>query len=190
MNKNENKVAGFLDQPFIPLFFFAISLVMIILLNLERIPFSSKSLSNITGGLTILDTRFFYNLSDISVFLDKLGQNGRSMYQLTHFGPDLIFPISYSLFFASLNSQMGKRLVYTKHKTRFIFLLSMVAGFFDLLENFTIIALVASYPQLNQGLALSAQLFTIFKFNFFIINIAGTLFLLLLMVKKNMYKVT
>jgi len=67
-------------------------------------------------------------------------------------------------------------------------LFSLVAGIFDLLENFTIIALVAAFPRQHPVLGLSAQLFTLIKFSFFFIIILVLIILSIRLIRKNISK--
>lgn len=188
MVKNERKELIILGQPLFILLFLIISMAMIAILNMENIAFSSKNLENITGGLTILDTRLFYTQTDIFNFLDRLGEQGRNAYQLTHIVPDLIFPIAYSLFFASLSIWLAKHLNYSRKQIQRVFLFSLVAGIFDLLENFTIIVLVAAFPRQHPVLGLSSQLFTLIKFGFFFIIILVLIILSIRLISKNISK--
>lgn len=49
----------------------------------------------------IPDTRFYYTAGELIAALDVLGPVGRAVYRHLH-GPDMLFPLVYGLFFASL----------------------------------------------------------------------------------------
>jgi hypothetical protein len=62
--------------------------------------------------------------------------------------------------------------------------LLLLAGIFDLLENFSIMGMVAVYPKQVPALALASQLFTLIKFGLFAINFLVLVILLAMVIKQ------
>jgi hypothetical protein len=177
----ESEQKGYMKsgRPWVIFLLFGICLLIMVLFNTRGLEISSLALQEAAGGLTILDTRLVYSQADVDQLLKALGQSGRSGYQLTHLTLDLVFPIAYSLFFASASLWLTGKLGLSSSQKQRVAVLLMLAGAFDLLENFTIMGMVAAYPSQVPALALLSQLFTLIKFGLFAINI---LFLVILIV--------
>ena len=160
-----------LTQPW--LFISAFVLMLLLLHLLGRV---GDEILLRSGGLSILDTRFFYSPTDVYALLDALGDEGIAIYQRMHLGLDLLFPLVYTLFFASLGAFLRAKLqAQFKRLTPPAWIL-FLAGFFDLLENGSIMLLAWRYPAKMEGLAKIAQVFTLLKFSFFGLSIALLLF--------------
>jgi hypothetical protein len=181
----ESEHKGFmkLGRPWVIFFMLGICLLIMVLFNTRRLAISSLALQEAAGGLTILDTRLIYGQVDIDQLLIALEQAGRSAYQLTHLTLDLVFPIAYSLFFASASLWLTEKLGLASPQKMRIAMLLLLAGVFDLLENFSIMGMVAAYPSQVPALALLSQLFTLIKFGLFAINILFLVILIFMAIK-------
>jgi hypothetical protein len=177
----ESEQRGYMKigRPWVIFFMLGICLLIMVLFNTRGLAISSLALQDAAGGLTVLDTRLVYSQADVHKLLTALGGAGRSAYQLTHLTLDMVFPIAYSLFFASASLWLTGKLSLSIQQQKRIALLLLLAGVFDLLENFSIMGMVAAYPSQVPALALLSQLFTLIKFGLFAINI---LFLVILIV--------
>jgi len=164
-----------LTQPW--LFISAFVLMLLLLHLLGRV---GDDILLRSGGLSILDTRFFFAPADVYNLLDALGNEGIALYQGMHLGLDLLFPFVYTLFFISLGAFLRAKLkAKFKRFTPPAWIL-LLAGFFDLLENGSIMLLAWCYPLRMDWLAKIAQVLTLLKFFFFGLSIALLLFYLAL----------
>lgn len=85
-----------LTQPW--LFISAFVLMLLLLFLLGRV---GDDILLRSGGLSILDKRFFYAPADVYNLLDALGNEGIALYQGMHLGLDLLFPFVYTLFLSA-----------------------------------------------------------------------------------------
>lgn len=181
--ESEQKGYMKLGRPWVIFFMLGICLLIMVLFNTRGLAISSLALQEAAGGLTILDTRLVYDQAVISQLLTALGEAGRSAYQLTHLTLDLVFPIAYSLFFAGAGLWLTGKLGLSTPQKKRVAVLLLLAGVFDLLENFSILGMVAAYPSQVPALALASQLFTLIKFGLFAINILFLVILIVMVIK-------
>lgn len=182
--KSEQKGIIKLGQPQVIFLLLGICLLILLLFNTRGLAISSLALQEAASGLSILDTRLVYTQADVRQLLKALGETGRSAYQLTHLTLDLVFPIAYSLFFASASLWLTEKLGLSTPQKQRIAVLLLLAGVFDLLENFSIMGMVAAYPSQVPALALASQLFTLIKFGLFAINILFLVILIGMAIKQ------
>ena len=71
----------------------AASALMMFLMNGTELPFSTPTIEEHSGDLTILDTRGSFTPEDAYELFAALGREGRQAYLILHLGPDMIFPI-------------------------------------------------------------------------------------------------
>ena len=173
-----------IGQPWMIFIMLGTFLLILALINTRGLAISSLALQEAAGGLTILDTRLVYNPTDVDQFLKALGAEGRTAYQLTHLTLDLVFPIAYSLFFAGASLWLTGKLGLSTPQKQKVALLLLLAGVFDLLENFSIMGMVAAFPTQVNALALLSQLFTLIKFGLFAINVIFLVILIVMAIKQ------
>jgi len=173
-----------IGRPWVIFILLGICLLIMVIFNTRELAISSLALQQTAGGLTILDTRLVYGLADVDQLLKALGAEGRTAYQITHLTLDLVFPIAYSLFFAGASLWFTGKLGLSISQKKRIAMLLLLAGAFDLLENFSIMGLVAAYPSQVPALALASQLFTLIKFGLFAINILILVILIVMVLKQ------
>lgn len=172
------------SQPWVIFLLLGVCLLIMVLFNTRGLAISSLALQEAAGGLTILDTRLEYSQADVGQLLSALGETGRSAYQLTHLTLDLVFPIAYSLFFAGTSLWLTGKLGLSIKQNQNIAFLLLLAGAFDLLENFSIMGMVGAYPTQVNVLVLLSQLFTLIKFGLFAINILFLVILIVMAIKQ------
>lgn len=114
-----------------------------------------------------LDLKFAYSVSDVFLALDSMGRQAREFYRMGIWVLDFPYMAVYSLFFTGILFRLwgeGRLLV-----------LPFVIGFFDLLENLSVLALLDSFPSIPWGLAVTASAFTTLKWVFVIFMMASVL---------------
>lgn len=184
MSNNELIVKQAIAWPGVVFLSLGLVILCMVLFNLPSLPISSAALLEKSGGLPILDMRLQYTPAEVQDLLSALGEDGRSSYQLTHLSLDLAFPIFYSLFFASAFIQLGARLEISPWRKHLHAGLALLAGTVDLVENFSIVRLVAAFPEPLPGLVRFAQFATLAKFSLFALNILLLANLLILWMRK------
>jgi hypothetical protein len=115
--------------------------------NVGNFPLSVHYFKTLSGGLPLLDLRFFYSPSDAYGYFDALGPLGRQAYLTEIWTIDLVVPMLLSFFLWALL----KRGVFRK----FRFLAFSAAGVYYL-KNILITCLVLHFPGHWDSLAWTA----------------------------------
>jgi hypothetical protein len=123
---------------------------------------------------TVPDMKGFYTPDYVYEFLTVIGPAGRQAYQMMHFTTDLAFPFLYSLLLFAGLSLLVTQDLEVNHLLPLIALLPLVS---DLAENFTMVAITASYPRFQSGLTWLGQGFTLLKFGGIIFCVVVIVFL-------------
>lgn len=139
------------------------------------------------GGVTPLDLMFFSTPEKIFGMIERYGEYGRPFYRNVELTVDIVYPIVYLFFFGLFMSWLFQRGFTSTSPIRKLNILPLGAWFFDLIENITIIGLLAIYPNQPNALAWVLILLTHIKWLF-----AGASILLILigivMALKNGFK--
>jgi hypothetical protein len=141
--------------------FWLLLLVTLIVLaeeNFGSFALSVPGLLNTSGGLPILDMRFWYTPADAYQLFGALGPAGRSANLLLYLTVDILIPLLITMLLWSTISRGALR--------RFRGL-SLLGGVFDYLENIAITILLVRYPQHLDPLVTVAACFTVLKFVFY-----------------------
>jgi hypothetical protein len=133
-------------------------------LNFSDIPFGVRSLTAHSGGLMILDLRLSYTPDEAYALLDALGAEGRQLYGTMLLAGDILLPVTYSLFFATIAAWLLQRVAPPEHPIQYLSLAAFVGGIADLVENGCTLAMLLSFPQRLDGVALASSLIKIVKF--------------------------
>ncbi|NWF95589.1 MAG: hypothetical protein HXY34_05570 [Candidatus Thorarchaeota archaeon] len=115
----------------------------------------------LSGGLPILDMRLFYSYDEMTQLFGALGPEGLSLYgQLQLL--DSVFPAAYGLAFCLMTLRLANGIEYLV-RYRVLALLSLLAAFFDYLENIAIAMMIHSYPAVAEANVLLSASFTAIK---------------------------
>ena len=77
---------------------------------------------------------------------------------------DILFPATYSLFFAAIAAWLLQRVAPLEHPIQRLSLIAFLGGAADLVENGCILAMLLAFPQRFDGVALASSLIKIVKF--------------------------
>ena len=138
--------------------------VLTFIMNGTDLPFSTPTIEDHSGGLRILDMRFFYGPEEANQLFEALGTEGRRAYIVLHLVPDVLFPISYALAFACTSAWFLVRLLPLDHPLQWLSLTPLISGVADILENLSLVVANSSYPSRLDWLTQVASLLTRVKF--------------------------
>ncbi|NND03896.1 MAG: hypothetical protein HKN91_14035 [Acidimicrobiia bacterium] len=138
--------------------------VLAVIMNGTDPPFSTPRIEDHAGGLRILDMRFSYGPEEANRLFDALGTDGRRAYLMLHLMPDMLFPICYSLAFASTSAWFLVRLLPQDHPLQWLSLLPLISGAADIIENLSLAIVNSSYPTRIDWLTQIASALTKIKF--------------------------
>ncbi len=106
-------------------------------------------------------------------FVANYGHAGRSVVIVNHLTFDVLFPLTYMLFFAISLTLIGSRLFRTDGAWRWLTLVPIVAGVCDYLENAGIVTMCLSYPlPATLAVARVTSVFTLLKVSFLGLSMA------------------
>ncbi len=140
-------------------------------------------LLKVTGGASILDFEFGFDINKATEMLTALGDDGRNFYQSKILPLDILFPLTYMFFYLTWMAFFLKNLSAPKI-FNYLLLLPFLAMIADWLENVGIWILLQSYPDLPSNAVCLASISGMFKFVFIISNWAVLLLLLVILIIK------
>ncbi len=143
----------------------AISGLLLLLTLLLRVPDKLARAMGYTGEQTVfaLDARP-YSPEATYELLSDYGEAGRQATILAHLLFDTILPVSYTLFFSSSFTLLGRSIDIFPRLWRWAAVLSWLVGGSDLLENTGIIMMARCYPSRRHLLARLTSMATGLKF--------------------------
>ncbi len=117
-----------------------------------------------SNGMKLLDMMpTGYDLNYVSQLFDSLGEIGRRYYLTNQIPVDMIYPLLFGLSYCLLLAYFLKKLKKLNAPYIYLCLLPIIAGIADYLENFGIITMLKSYPDLTQGMVSTTSLFSVIK---------------------------
>jgi hypothetical protein len=130
-------------RPRILLILFILFAALYYLLAASPFSFSDQSFKQLTGSQT-LDLKQWYTAGEAQALLNNLGAKGQSAYKTFHILDALLFIPVATLFFAgmlfSLYGKSGSKWI------SYLFLIQIITGVCDMLENVLIEASIARLP--------------------------------------------
>ncbi len=154
--------------------------VLMLIMNGTDLPFSARTIEDHSGGLPILDMRFSYGPDEANRLFGALGTDGRRAYLMLHLMPDMLFPICYTLAFASTSAWFLVRLLPLDHPLQWLSLTPLISGVADVLENLSLVIANSSYPTRIDWLTTTASALTRIKFGLMPIGVVLLIVMLLL----------
>lgn len=131
-------------------------------------------------GMDIFDMKATgYSSEYAQVLLETLGETGRSYYLTRQLPLDLIYPGVMALTWVLLITLFARRL---DRRWGSLIIVPIAAAVFDYLENGTIVAMLVTFPNVQESLAALSSTFTVVKSMISLLNFAivSVLFLLYL----------
>ncbi|MCR9289168.1 MAG: hypothetical protein NXI23_17470 [Bacteroidetes bacterium] len=117
-----------------------------------------------SNGMKLLDMMpTGYNFEYINTLFDTLGEKGREVYLYNQIPVDMIYPFLFGISYCLLIAYFLKKLNKLNSPFFYLCLLPLVAGIADYFENFGIISMLNSYPDLSLFSTTATNIFTILK---------------------------
>lgn len=134
--------------------------ILVVLLMGFAFPKYQNQINELAGEeLTALDVRMGYTKSEVVTLFDKMGEEGRGIYQFMSSKIDLICPIVYGLLLTLLIAALLKNITRSTSKWRWLYSLPFAAILFDYLENWNVLKLLSNYPNITEAeVAFSSQM--------------------------------
>ena len=117
-----------------------------------------------SNGMKLLDMiPTGYDLNYVSELFSSLGENGRKTYLTNQIPVDMIYPLLFGLTYCLLLAYFLKKLNKLNAPYTYLCLLPIIAGIADYLENFGIITMLKSYPDLTEIAVKTTNSFSLIK---------------------------
>lgn len=117
-----------------------------------------------SNGLKLLDMMpTGYDLNYVNELFKSLGKIGRGTYLTNQIPIDMIYPLLFGLSYSLMLAYFLKKLKKLNTPHIYLCLLPIIAGIADYCENFGIITMLRSYPDLTQEIVTTISLFSIIK---------------------------
>ena len=117
-----------------------------------------------SNGMKLLDMMpTGYNLNYVSELFNALGEIGRGTYLTNQIPVDMVYPLLFGLTYCLLLAYFLKKLNKLIAPYTYLCLLPIIAGIADYLENFGIIAMLKSYPDLSEITVKTTNSFSVLK---------------------------
>ena len=117
-----------------------------------------------SNGMKLLDMMpMGYDSAYINSLFEALGEEGRQVYLYNQLPVDMIYPFLFGISYCLLITYFLKKLNKLKSFFFYLCLLPIIAGIADYSENFGIVAMLNSYPDLSQISMRVTNIFSITK---------------------------
>ncbi|MFN8672480.1 MAG: hypothetical protein U0457_10445 [Candidatus Sericytochromatia bacterium] len=158
-----------------------ITFSMMFFVNFIDSPVGVTRINSIAPNVGILDFLTYYNSNTAYSLLENLTQEGRKTYLNLLIFFDFIFPMVYSISFSSLILLILKNTLKKENKLNILAITPIFIGFFDILENLSIINMILNFPE-RIFIANFAGYFTLGKQIFSVLSVGLIFFSLIFLV--------
>lgn len=143
-----------------------------------------------SNGMKLLDMMpMGYDLNYVSELFKSLGENGQKVYLTNQIPVDMIYPLLFGLTYCLLLAFFLKKLNKLNTPLIYICFIPIIAGIADYFENFGIIAMLKTYPELTEVAVKTTSSFSLIKSIltsvFFIVLITMLIILGIKFVRRN-----
>ncbi|MCX6303659.1 MAG: hypothetical protein NT040_01700 [Bacteroidetes bacterium] len=140
--------------------FFVLANLLYLLMIFVTIP----QVTAYSGGMKLFDMMpLGYDLVYARNLLDTLGTNGRAVYLTLQLPVDMFYPLFSGIAYCLLMAWLFKKLNLIDKPAAYLCVIPLVAGMFDYLENFGIIAMITSYPAVSALQVSVVSIFSVIK---------------------------
>jgi hypothetical protein len=156
-------------------------ILAIILIFMEKGPFGTTQLRQLSGGKGMLDMQFGYSVSQVYSMLEVIGNDGQQLY-IKLLCLDFLFIISYTLFQSLIIAALIKK-TGLNDCFKIVNILPFLRSGLDIIENLFLLKILLGYPLKMYDLVNISSIITISKLLLNII-IIGFIFLFGILVTK------
>jgi hypothetical protein len=140
-----------------------ILLVVFLLFEIVILPVAGARIETYSGGFGPLDLTLGLSPAAIYQRLGAYGSSGRMFYLLTELTADVLFPITYGLFFSLALALVFERAFPADSPLQQLCLVPLAGMLIDFLENVGIVWMLLVYPQQLSTVAALTSAVTVLK---------------------------
>jgi hypothetical protein len=134
--------------------------ILFLLLSILGFPMVRTRLTELSGGIALIDTHFLYTPGELYRWIEAYGPAGRSLHAISSLTLDLVYPLAYGLFLALAIAGLYRLSLPTKPWPQKLSYMAFGVMLFDYLENFSAVTLLLSFPRRLPWLAGLISIFT------------------------------
>ncbi len=117
-----------------------------------------------SNGMKLLDMMpLGYNAEYISTLFDTLGEEGRAIYLYNQIPIDMVYPFLFGISSCLVIAYFLRKINKLDTPFFYLCLIPIIAGVSDYFENFGIITMLISFPNLSETSINTTNTFTIIK---------------------------
>lgn len=152
--------------------------VFLIIMNGINAPNIVAASAGYTGSIPMftLDVLPGYSPAYLAEVLGTYGEAGRSAYASSLMSLDMLFPISYGIFFALLVRRVYKNLNVPVGLVNAMIVMPLLSWALDWIENSTFVYLISVYPVQPLAVAQFVSLVTLIKVSLYALTIISLVF--------------
>ena len=166
---------------------FIFFLLIFIITHFFEIPYGSKSVSRILGGIEIFDKSPVFTSTAVYDRLNQFSTVGISVYKRFTYTIDILFPLSFFAFLLTFARFTSQRLKIKNNFTKLLIWLPILWLASDLLENTIIFYILTIFPTKNEILGGSLGFITVMKFGLLLLSIFAPSIIYILFKKSEHY---
>lgn len=150
---------------------FVIFLLVFIITHTFEIPWGSKAISQLLGGVEIFDKSPVFSSIEVYNRISQFPIEGLIAYKHFTYTIDIIFPLSFFAFLLTLARYVSQRIAIPKYSVNILISIPFFWFAFDLIENTVIFSILFNYPSQSIILASSLGYITTLKFGLLLLSI-------------------
>ena len=150
---------------------FLIFLLVFVVTHIFEIPWGSKAVSQLLGGIEIFDKKPVFSSTAIYERISLFPAEGLMAYKRFTYTIDVLFPLSFLLFLFTFARFVSQRIIIPKYLVNILIGLPFFWFAFDLLENAVIFTILTKFPSQNAVLGGSLGIITAIKFGLLLLSI-------------------
>ena len=165
---------------------FLVFLLVFVITHIFEIPWGSKAVSQLLGGIEIFDKSPVFSSDAVYKRISLFPAEGLMAYKRFTYTIDLIFPISFFVFLFTFSRFVCQRISIPKYLENVLINLPIFWFVSDLLENAVIFYILSLFPSQNEFLGSSLGFISAIKFGLLMLSILVPSLLLLFAKKRLM----
>ncbi len=165
---------------------FLVFLLVFVITHIFEIPWGSKAVSQLLGGIEIFDKSPVFSSDAVYERISLFPAEGLTAYKRFTYTIDVIFPISFFVFLFTFSQFVCQRVTIPKYLENVLINIPIFWFVSDLLENAVIFNILTKFPSQNEFLGSSLGFISVIKFGLLMLSILVPSLLLLFAKKRLM----
>ncbi len=165
---------------------FLVFLLVFVITHIFEIPWGSKAVSQLLGGIEIFDKSPVFSSDAVYERISLFPAEGLMAYKRFTYTIDVIFPISFFVFLFTFSRFVFQRVTIPKYLENVLINIPIFWFVSDLLENAVIFNILTKFPSQNEFLGSSLGFISVIKFGLLMLSILVPSLLLLFAKKRLM----